>query len=213
MNEGRFRALIRRGCVDPGHWANLHDPASMLALITSSSMGALDIAGVSIGSAMGVASGAMGVIGALSSAGSAAATAESAQKAALFNQQQATQNAQHASQVASANEDAQRRKSAYSLGAQRASLAENGISLTDGTGADLTGESSVNSEMDALNIRYGGTLQARGYSNEATMYGVQAQDAARQKRTALKSGPLNAGAAALSAYGNYAAAGSRMKLT
>lgn len=190
------------------------EPVSTLfSLLASSSMGALDIAGMSAGTALAGTGAAVGAIGALSSAGSQAAAAESATNAANYNATMARQNATSALQKANADEETQRRQSAKQLGAQRASLAENGISLTEGTGTDLTGEAATNAALDALNIRYGGQLRARGYTNEAALYTAQAQDAMRNKKTALRSGYLSAGASLLSSYGNYTKMGARTGVT
>lgn len=122
---------------------------------------------------------------------------ESQAKAANYNAAVEEQNAKNALQVANANEEAQRRKSAGDLGRMRASLAENGLSLTEGTGADLYTQSDKNAEMDALNIRYGGTVQNVNSRNQAQLFRMNASSA----RTA---GYIGAASAFLSAGGSYA---------
>lgn len=131
-----------------------------------------------------------------------------AQRDALnYDKAVAENNATNALQVASINEDRTRRQSAGQLGSQRAALAESGIDLTSGTGADLTHDSAVNAEMDALNVRYSGVTQAVAYRNNAKSLGNAAQVADNNRRSAQMNGPLAAGAAALSAYGSYKGAG------
>lgn len=94
-------------------------------------------------------------------------------------------------------EEAQRRRSAMQLGAQRAASAQSGIDMTSGSLADLYGQSAINAELDALNIRYGGYKEAAGLAREATQ---QRYRAAQTRGLAA----LTAGSAALSSYGSYA---------
>lgn len=86
-------------------------------------------------------------------------------------------NAKNAKLQANAQEEQQRRESAQKLGSLRASLAENGVSLTEGTGADLYSQSDKNAEMDALNIRYGGQVKAYGLQYDAQVARMNASNA------------------------------------
>lgn len=77
------------------------------------------------------------------------------------------QNATAAKNVAAANEGAQLRKNEVALGQQRGAL------LQSGTGSDaaasVVGQSAQNLEMDALNIRYGGTQQSAAFTNKGLL--------------------------------------------
>lgn len=68
---------------------------------------------------------------------------------------------------ATALDEAQlRREARFRLGRQQAAQAESGIS-TVGSAGLLLDQSSVLAELDALNIRYGGQLRARGLLAES----------------------------------------------
>lgn len=86
-------------------------------------------------------------------------------QAAQTNATIAQNNARNAQMVSNANEEAQRRKSAAQLGEQRAGLLQAGIGA-DGSAADVIAQSAGNAELDALNIRYQGQLQANNYLNQ-----------------------------------------------
>ena len=152
-------------------------------------------------------------VGSIASGNAAAAQQESAANAANYNAQVNENNAQTALQSANANEEAQRRKSAQQLGQQRAGLAENGIGLDSGTATDLTEQSAMNAEMDALNIRYQGKTQAQAYKSGAALDRMQASQAMSNASAARTSGYLTAGASALSGYGRYSGQSARLNTT
>ena len=150
-------------------------------------------------------------IGAIAQGQAAAAQAQSQANAANYNAQVNENNAQTALQAANANEDAQRRKSAGDMGRLRAGMAENGIGLDSGTATDLTEQSAMNAEMDALNIRYQGATQSQAYKSGAALDRMQAQQASANASAAQTSGFLTAGASALGAYGKYSNYSARLK--
>ena len=119
-------------------------------------------------------------------------------KAAEYNAGVAAQDAENAGLIASANEDEQRRKSAIALGAQRAALTEGGIDVSSGTGADLMEQSGLNAELDALNIRYQGKLQQRGFNTQAVMSTLEKNNARYAQRQAFIGGVMGAASAGLS---------------
>lgn len=123
---------------------------------------------------------------------------ERKKNAAEYNAGVAEQNAKIAVDQASVNESAQRRRAALQIGRQVSGTAANGG--LSGTGLDLIEQSTAFAEMDALNIRYAGSLGKLSGDTQSKLYGMQADDA----ETA---GYLNAGSAALSGYGSYAKAG------
>jgi hypothetical protein len=124
----------------------------------------------------------------------ALSNAKTKKNAAEYNQKVEAQRSTIATQQATVNESAQRRRTAMFLGRQTAAVAENaGLS---GTGLDLIEQSATEAELDALNIRYGGALESMSASSQATLYGMQAEDAET-------SGYVGAASSALSAYGGY----------
>lgn len=142
-------------------------------------------------------------LGAISQAGAAQASYKSQAQASAYNAEVNRQRADNATAVANANEEAQRRQARKVIGAQRAGLAESGIDITSGTGlADLS-QSSTNAELDAQNIRYGGTLNAKAFRDQATLDTYSGLVAKQNADAMPMRGFLGAGAAALSGYGGY----------
>jgi hypothetical protein len=134
------------------------------------------------------------VIGAMSAMDSASAASSNYQRqasAADTNATIARNNATGAQQAASANEDAQRRKSAWQLSQQRAALGQSGVAF-EGSPLDVYGQSVGNAELDALNIRYQGQSQATNYLNQSLMYGEQASAARESAGNAEDAGFLGA---------------------
>lgn len=114
-----------------------------------------------------------------------------AQKAAEeFNAQLSEKEAKAAQDQSAREEEALRRESAGLLGKQRAAIAEAGLTGGGTTGL-LADQSAVLAELDALNIRYGGSLRGTGLLS-------QAASSRFSGRQAGKSGGLLAGARLLS---------------
>lgn len=111
------------------------------------------------------------------------------------------QAAANALASANANEEAKRRENAMKIGAQKAGLIESGLDITSGTGADLVKQSALNTELDALNIRYQGALQAKGYTDQAGLNLMNASASRANAKAATGPGMwLSAGANALGSY-------------
>lgn len=142
-------------------------------------------------------------ISAMAEASAASSQADAEKSAAEYNAATARDQAANAARAASANEDAKRRESAMRLGSQRAALTESGVDITSGTGADLMAQSTLNTEMDALNIRYQGKLQAKGYNDQAALDDMAASAAGKRKSSAWVTGGLKAGGSVLSGVGIY----------
>lgn len=154
-----------------------------------------------------MAAAAVSAYGAIQNGKAQAATAQSQADAADYNAKVGQQNAEATLRAGSANEEAQRRKSAVEMGRLHAGMAENGIGLDSGTATDLTVQSSMNAEMDALNIRYGAAQNAQALQSGAVLDLASARNSRKQAKSAMTSGYLNAGASALSAYGTYTKGG------
>lgn len=107
------------------------------------------------------------VIGATAvSATGAIAQSGAASEAHQYNAGLMEQGATVERQQASQREETQRRQSRLLLGKQRAALAQSGIG-SGGSAADVYQRSVINSELDALTIRYEGDLRARGLKASA----------------------------------------------
>lgn len=143
-------------------------------------------------------------IGSMQQSNQAASQQQANANVADYNAKVSDQNATSALQAANANEEAQRRKDAMQIGAQKASLAENGIDLTSGTGSDLVQQSSLNAELDALNIRYQGKLQATAAKNQGILDTYSGTVSRSNAASITSSAPLGAATSALTAYGTYA---------
>lgn len=144
-----------------------------------------------------VGSTALSVIGAISQGNAQAAQYRAQAQAQEYNARISQQNATIASQQSNAREDRQRREARQVLGAQRASLVQN-LGGLYGSAGDIAEQSARNAELDALNIRYEGELQRRGYLSQADLDNQQAQQARANASAAKRAGYVSAGAAALS---------------
>lgn len=123
-----------------------------------------------------------------------------------YNATVASQNAAVRRQQYVAQEEAQRRQAKQLLGEQRAALAQAGIGLS-GSAADVYGQSVARSELDAMNIRYTGELEASGLLAQADQYRYSARTNRMNATSSRRGGYLNAAAALLSgasqSYGYY----------
>ena len=150
-----------------------------------------------------IASGVLGAVGAINSANAQADNYRAQAQAAQTNATIAQQNAHNTLLVTDANEEEQRRKSAMQLGEQRASLLSAGIGA-DGSAADVIGQSTSNAELDALNIRYQGQVQANNYANQSLMQDAQAGAANQSAHNAIQAGYYGAATSLLSGGGKIA---------
>lgn len=134
------------------------------------------------------------------------AQGRAAQQAADYNAEIQAQNARVARQQAGAREEAQRRQARQVLGEQRAALSQAGIGL-GGSAADVYGQSAANAELDALNIRYEGELDARGLLAQSALSTYGGQVDRMNGKIGKQAGYTNAAASLLtgasSAYGAY----------
>lgn len=91
-----------------------------------------------------------------------------------FNLTNDRRNAELLAQQTGAREEQSRREARQLLGSQRAAIAQSGVGF-GGSSADIIKQSTMNAELDALNIRYAGDLERMGILNEIEMrkYNVQ----------------------------------------
>jgi outer membrane lipoprotein-sorting protein len=149
------------------------------------------------------ASAATAAIGAISSSRAQAASYKSQADAARYNADVNMQNATASETAASANELAMRRQNDQRMGAMRAQAAEGGGGFT-GTNLEVLNQSAANMELDALNTRYRGQMQARGMLAAANLDEYQARAADMNAHTSITGGYLGAAASALGRVSNYA---------
>ena len=149
-----------------------------------------------------VASAAMSAYGAMSASKAQAASYKSQQQAANYNATVNQQNAMAAEAAGSANELAERRLNDQRMGVLRARAAESGGGFT-GTNVGALDQAAANMELDALNTRYRGTMQARGMLAQANLNEFQANVAGQNAGYATESGYFNAASGILSSAANY----------
>lgn len=140
-----------------------------------------------------MASTVMQAMGAISEGNAAAAQAKAQGRALEANAQIQRDNARQASREASAAEDSQRRQARQVLGKQRASIAEAGIGFT-GSSLDIVNQSTLNAELDALNIRYEGEMRRRGLINDANFTQFEADQSFAAAKQYKRAGYMKAAA-------------------
>lgn len=128
----------------------------------------------------------------------------------LYNAEIERQNAAAARLQANAREEAHRRQARQFLGEKRAALSQAGIGLS-GSAADVYAQDAANAELDALNIRYEGELQARGLLAQSELSTYQSRVSRMNGKAAMRGAKISAAstllAAAGNAYGGYAGGG------
>ena len=109
-------------------------------------------------------------------------------------------------------EEQQRRAARIDAGSRRAAMAESGTGL-GGSNADIEHQSSVFAELDALNIRYAGQLEAQGLQQQAGLEDYSATmsrknaSATRNQAYIGMAGAILGGAASYTAAGKYGTTG------
>lgn len=112
------------------------------------------------------------------------------------------QQAANALQVAGVEEERVRKAGRFAAGEQRAAMAEAGTGLLSSTNQRLVMESDIAIEQDALNVRYGGLLEAHGLKAKSQQALFQSKAAKAQIGGVRASGYLNAFGSGLNAYTN-----------
>lgn len=134
-----------------------------------------------------------------------AANLKTQSRIASRNAQLLRTQAATARQQAGLDEEAQRRDARRFLGTQRAAVGQAGIGY-GGSVADLLEDSAVQAELDALNIRYGGELQATDILNQANMSDTEARILKANAKSAKRAGVMGAATSLLQsgaqAYGS-----------
>lgn len=124
---------------------------------------------------------------------------EAAAKADQYNAAIQRQQAEAAAASTNSREEQQRRANAITQGKRAAFAAQSGTG-TQGSNADFERQQSVMEELDALNIRYTGSLETTNFENKAAGTDWEAMINSNSARTTARNAPLGAASAALSTY-------------
>lgn len=129
--------------------------------------------------------------------GKAEAAQAQAQANAYTQQAQLDEaNAKVRLQQADAQEEAVRRETRRRLGQLRGEIIQSGTGL-GGSNAAIYQQSARDAELDALNVRYGGLMEARGLMNQASANRYNAAAAKAQGKAAKRAGYMRAGTSIL----------------
>jgi len=115
---------------------------------------------------------AISAAGAMQQGRQAKATAE-------YNAKQQEVSADAARRQAAEREQMQRNEARKLLGKQRAAIAESGVGF-GGSSQDIYLQSARDAELDALNLRYAGELEARGLIGQAAAERMEGRARAQQ---------------------------------
>lgn len=144
--------------------------------------------------------------GAVSSAKAQSASYKNQAKADQYNATVNSQNADASEAAGSANELALRRQNEQRMGAIRAQIGAKGGGFT-GTNLALVDQDASNMELDALNTRYRGQMEARGLLSEANLDQYGAITSNQNAGRVMRAGYLGAASSALGSFANYSRAG------
>jgi len=108
---------------------------------------------------------------------------QAAKQAAKFNANVAQQNAAAARANSLMQQQQQQRENYKRLGALRVAQAAAG-GTAEGSFLDVLGESAAQGELERQNIAFRGEMEARGYTNTATLDLMQGKQAAKAGTTA-----------------------------
>jgi hypothetical protein len=114
-----------------------------------------------------------------------------ARRDARLNARLLEEQARATAAAAAQDEAAHRRAARAAIGRQAAAQAEAGIGVT-GTGGLLLDQSAILAELDALNIRYGGQLRAKGLLAESLAMRSRARQSGLLAGAALLQGTSRA---------------------
>lgn len=124
---------------------------------------------------------------------------------AEYNSQVQENNARSVRDQTSAAEDSRRRALRIQQGKERASIAQSGLSAS-GSLLDVYDQNTVFNELDVLNSRYSGEMEARGLASQSQVTSWEGNAEAGftelRGKNAARAGKMNAGAALLSGAGS-----------
>ena len=120
------------------------------------------------------------------------------------NAKAAQQNAEDKRQEGIEEARMTRLKTAQKVGLQQASLAANGVDVSEGTALDMIEDTSAMGELDALTTRYNYEKQALAYEAQANNFNNQANLDVFAGQNAYRSGVMNAIGTGLGGLGQAA---------
>ncbi len=124
--------------------------------------------GLEIPMALWIAGGTMAAASTVSAIG-AIRQGQAAKSAADFNAAIAQQNSEIAGGQSIAASEALQRDQARKIGSMTAGYAASGVQMSDGSPADVLGESARMATLDQLNLKYNYDLKKRGYNVEGEL--------------------------------------------
>lgn len=130
------------------------------------------------------------IVGAAVSVYSAVRTGQQQRAAAKYNQAVAQQNAKAAQEQGAEAALQSQRQTAQKIGAMEANYGASGVDASTGSPLDVLTDSVRQGTLDQLTLKYDASLRGAGYTNTATLDGMEASNA-------TTSGYLNAAGAAL----------------
>ena len=149
-----------------------------------------------------IASAVIGALSAISSSQQAKAQYKAQAQANEYNAAVMRDRADTTRSAFNQREEQQRRSNRLAAGKRAAAAAQSGLGL-DGSNADVEQQSAVFAELDALNIRYQGDLEARGLLSQASLESWQSGLNRGYSTAAGQQGYLNAAGAVLSSASSY----------
>lgn len=140
----------------------------------------------------GVASGIVGGISSYQQGKAQQAQAEYQAKVAEDNARIAQQNASNVRQEGIEESRMQRMKTLQTVSSQQASMAANGLDISQGTPLDVIEDTATMGELDALTTQYNSETKAQAYEQQANNFNNQANLDRIAGRNAMQAGKMNA---------------------
>lgn len=112
-------------------------------------------------------------------------------KANEYNAQVQAKQAEAARSQAASREDMLRQQARQVMGKQLAATAQSGV-LLNGSASDLFRQSLYDTELDAMNVRYEGEMQATGLLNSSQLSQYEGRASRMAGKNAARSGTLSA---------------------
>lgn len=150
------------------------------------------------------ASTAMGVTSSIQQGKAAEAQANYQAQVDRRNARIAQQNAEDKRQEGIEEARMTRLKTAQKVGLQQASLAANGVDVSEGTALDMIEDTSAMGELDALTTRYNYEKHALAFEEQANNFNNQANLDVFAGQNAYRSGMMNAVGTGLNGLGQAA---------
>jgi hypothetical protein len=151
-----------------------------------------------------IGSTAMSAVGSIMQGNAQASQYEAQAAAANYNAGLARQEAQAVGAQTAREEERVRRAGRSAVAEQYTATAQSGVAPQSGSAALSINEAATMAELDALNVRYRGGMQARGLRNEASLQDFSASTKRSAAKSAQTAGYIGAGTAILSGASKYA---------